>query len=169
MRRIVFTVVASGVLALAVPSIALARHHSRHHHHSHAKIRHEHFGATSTPVAPTPTTTTPGAVTPSTVSIASFTNGILTIKLADGSTVSGAVTTRTELECQAAASGEIQTDDHGSGGGGDNGSGGGGDEGADNGDGQQCTTAALMPGVAVGEAELSVSSAGSVWDKVELP
>jgi hypothetical protein len=35
-------------------------------------------------------------------------------------------------------------------------------------EGEHCTTGALVPGAVVREAELSVSSAGSVWQKVEL-
>lgn len=31
-----------------------------------------------------------------------------------------------------------------------------------------CTTASLTPGTAVHEADLKVSGAGSVWEKVEL-
>jgi hypothetical protein len=42
-----------------------------------------------------------------------------------------------------------------------------GQEGADD-DEQACTTAALVPGAVVGEAELSLGSAGAVWDHVDL-
>jgi hypothetical protein len=31
-----------------------------------------------------------------------------------------------------------------------------------------CTTAALTPGAVVEEANLSISSAGSVWNKIEM-
>jgi hypothetical protein len=45
----------------------------------------------------------------------------------------------------------------------------GGGQGDDNGQGEQmCSTAALMPGTAVSEAELKLTSAGAVWDEVEL-
>ena len=42
----------------------------------------------------------------------------------------------------------------------------GDDDGQD--EAEHCTTAALVPGAVVREAELSVSSAGAVWEKVEL-
>jgi hypothetical protein len=211
MRRIIITAVTSA--ALAVPGIALAshqgeqqqrddhgvhhkRHHARHHHHAHLVT----FGAsassapaggsgTTTPTAPTPASDeTAGA-------IASFGNGVLTITLKDGSTVSGKVTSFTEIECRsamaAAASHGDQGDDNDQGDdrgrdgqsnsgpsngaqddgpthdeGDDNGQ----DEGDDNGqdESEHCSTAALVPGAIVHEAELSVNSTGSVWRKVEL-
>ncbi|HWF50344.1 MAG TPA: hypothetical protein VG294_06825 [Solirubrobacteraceae bacterium] len=165
MRRILFTMLAAGVIAAAVPTLAFARHHhsTHHRHHSHARVRHERFGSTST----TPGTTT----SPSAGTVASFTNGLLTIKLTDGTLVSGMVTADTEIECQASAPAQMQSDEHGGGdgtsGSGDNGDG-SGDQGDDQGDGQQCTTSALAMNAVVQEAELSISSAGAVWSKVEL-
>jgi endo-1,4-beta-xylanase len=140
--------------------------------------------------------------------VTSFDNGVLTITLNDGSTVSGAVTNDTELECTAPSSstqgdegndngdngqnsgddnsgddngGQNSGDDNGSGGGdnptasgddGDNGSAQSGDDDGGNDDqgdgGQMCSTSSLTPGASVAEANLEVTSAGAVWQKVEL-
>ena len=152
------------------------------------------FGA-----AMTPTTTTgkpaagslqtapasPSGETAGTVT--SFTGGVLTITLTDGSTVSGKVTEGTEINCQSAtpaSSGddEAGSDDSGSDDSGtssttarvsshDSGSG-DGEDGQDDSQGtegqQSCTTAALVPGAVVREAELSVSASGAVWHQVDL-
>jgi hypothetical protein len=225
MKRIFLTAVASSALALALgaPGAALAHdgeqhqgehqlgeHHHHHHHARDARTqrrhhRHAHFmrfgpqpaGAPAPPAAPmAPANETAGTV-------ASFTNGVLTIKLIDGSMVAGKVTEGTRIECRSAASNAITADDHGenrgedgadnSGPGGNSGPGnaGRGDEGQDNdrqdndaqdndrqdNDGrdddandeaEHCTTAALVPGAVVREAELRVSSSGAVWQEVEL-
>ncbi|MDQ6805499.1 MAG: hypothetical protein M3065_11160 [Actinomycetota bacterium] len=188
MRRILFTVLASSVLCVTAPSLASARnHHGSHHHRSHSRIRHEHFGASSSAPVTTPapggTVTTPPITTPTAGTVASFTNGVLTINLTAGGTVSGMVTASTELECSTMNPTTMQTDDHG--GGGDNSgpgnsnSGGSGDNGDDNGvnqgddnddqgQAQQCAITALTPGAVVLEADLAISSAGSIWNKVEL-
>jgi len=85
--------------------------------------------------------------------VVSFTGGVLTIQLNDGSTVSGTVTNDTEIECAASGqSGEDQssgTEDQGD-------------------SGSSCSTADLTPGKAVHAAELRISSTGKTWDKVEL-
>ncbi len=127
--------------------------------------------------------TTPAARSDETAgTVASFTNGMLTITLTDGSTVSGKVTDGTELECRSATPSAITADNHDQGRGDDNGVDGedqhGGSQGPggrdDNGDennndqAEHCTSAALVAGAVVREAELSVSSAGAVWEKVEL-
>jgi hypothetical protein len=194
MRRIFLTAVASSLLALAVPGAAAAHHHKGRHsrstsshrrHHRHARIvRFGTLAATTTPSSPA----APSATPPSPAgTVASFTGGVLTITLPDKSTVSGKVTEQTELECQSAppiasasshdggdggdrqgSSGQPGSQQEGQGGGGD-------DQGEDQGDDegeegalQSCTTAALVPGAVVREAELSISSAGAVWHKVEL-
>jgi hypothetical protein len=114
--------------------------------------------------------------------VGSFSGGVLTITLNDGSTVSGRVTDSTELECQAPEPQSVQTDatssDGGDNGGGDNGNGGGdngdpsgdnGDQGGDQGDNEQtCSSSALASRIVVQAAELDVSSAGAVWQQVEL-
>jgi hypothetical protein len=178
MRRLFFTVVASvAVLALG-SAVAVARSHNRAHHHHrshhrHARVHHHRFGTDS---ATAPSTASAGTVT-------SFTGGVLTITLSDGTTVvSGKVTDATELDCETGTPGTPSVfggDSHDSGGlsGGD-GDDTNGDNNGDNnnsgvdenggGDEQACTTAALTPGAVVREAELSVSSAGAIWQKVEL-
>jgi hypothetical protein len=175
----------SAAVAIAAPSVALATHHKHHHarhHHSartHHGVRHQRFGKSVQ--GQTSSAQQAGTVT-------SFTNGILTITLNDGSTVSGAVTTQTELECTAPQQqnqGDNDGDDNGAaltnarndhGGGSSSGSGddngGGSGSGDDNGgsdDGNQmCSTASLTPGTPVAEANLEISSTGASWDKVEL-
>jgi hypothetical protein len=170
LRRILFTLAASVLIAAVMPAAALAHsggHHRRHHarHQHHVRVRHQRFGDVSAPV----TADNAGTVT-------SFDGTTLTIQLDSGSTVSGAVTPDTAIECQGADVGHdvaFHKDDHGGGpGGGDNGGNGGqggnGDNGGANNDMNNCTAADLTPGAVVHEAELRVSSAGATWDKVEL-
>jgi hypothetical protein len=164
MRRILFTLVVSGALFALAPASALARQHHKSHHRSahHARIKRERWGSSDTQQQSSSSSSDQNA---GTVAAPGFMNGVLTITLNDGTTVSGKVTDATQLECQAAEPTTMQTDEHG----GDNSSGDHGDNGDEQGDGQQsCTTAALTTGTVVREAELSVSSAGAVWDKVEL-
>jgi hypothetical protein len=204
MRRTIITAVA--LTALAVPGTAVASHQSVHqagtgHHGVQHKRHHRHahlvrFGiAASTqaasPTGPTssPSPTAPVAPTGDTAgTVASFTNGTLTITLNDGSTVSGKVTEGTEIECHSAMASAAsdgqggqgdQGDENGNEGQSGSGSGDGhqgdisGHDGGDDGEAQQeeaghCTSAALVTRAVVREAELRVSSAGAVWEKVEL-
>ena len=92
MRRTTITLSAALMLLAFAPASALARHHHRRHH-GHARI--EHFGRDVTS-APTTSSSADNAGT-----VQSFSNGVLKIMLSDGSTVSGAVTNDTELECMA--------------------------------------------------------------------
>jgi hypothetical protein len=196
MRRVFFTVVASSALALAVTGVAAAQHGKRHHsqrasshkrHHRHAHI--VRFGTLATTSAPSSSTSSRATPSSPAGTVASFTGGVLTITLADKSTVSGKVTDQTELECQSPAP-TASASSHDGGDDGDRhdsststssqqaGSQSGDDEqgedqGEDQGDDDQgerqsCTTAALETGAVVQEAELSISSAGAVWHKVEL-
>lgn len=140
-----------------------ARHHERRHHERrhHHKVRHERIGSDPAGSAEEGTAGT----------IASFTGGVLTITLNDRSTVSGQVTADARIECEAAEPGEMQRDDNGGDGGDRGGQGDQGDRGddrGDQGDEQQCSTDALKSGTAVQEAELKISSAGAVWDEMEL-
>jgi hypothetical protein len=203
MRRIIVTAVA--LTALALPGAAVASHerehqgrvedhgvhqHKRHHRHAHL-VR---FGNTSGTRAAPPTSATPpapaGSPDDTAGTIASFTGGTLTIKLDDGSTVSGKVSERTEIECSSAMAAAArdgngdQGDDRGNDGQSNSGPGNGrhgdasgrddndndanDDNDNDNDQVEHCTTAALVAGAVVREAELRVSSAGSVWEKVEL-
>ena len=190
MRRMILAAATSSLVLALVPAGAMARQHSHHkRHHArhqvrhHKRVIHRRFGDVNNP-ATTPTTGTPSSDAVGTVD--SFTNGTLTIKLNNGSTVSGTVTNDTEIECEASSS-TVMTDTHRDGGGGDNGGSGSGDNGGQNsgddhgdqgdqGDDndqddqaqQACTTANLTPGASVRGAELKISSAGAVWDKVDL-
>jgi hypothetical protein len=171
MRRLALTAsVAIVALTMVAPS-ALARHHDRHHHkrhHRHARI--ERFGqdVTSTPASADNAGT-----------VKSFENGVLTLTLGDGSTVSGAVTSDTELECAAqeedqtmhadgdTSGGDNQGDDQGE----DENGAQNDDQGEDQNDDEaqnNCSTANLTSGTIVDEAELRISGAGSVWEKLEL-
>lgn len=132
MRRIVMAIASALALALAVPGMALAahRHHhghtGRHHKSRHAKgarlIRfapaEEGKGGTTSSGSSTSTqssTTTEGSTEPETVgTISSFENEVLTIKLSDGSLVSGKVTEDTRIVCISSTPSQPD-DDEGSG------------------------------------------------------
>jgi hypothetical protein len=173
MKRItIIASLAASLLAIAlVPALASAeRHHSHHHHHRGSQSRLEHFG-TSNPAAPAGEDA--GTIT-------SFTGGVLVIKLSDGSSVTGKVTTATELKCESASPAiTARAADHGDGG--DHGSGGevgddnGQDVGDDNGtDGSDDNSAAgcqmsdLSPGAMVRHAELRVGSGSATFSEVEI-
>ena len=113
MKRIVTTAMALSMLTLAAPGMASA-HGDRHHHRAHhagAPARHARhvrllaIGATTTPQrhderllhdAGKSDLPTAGTVT-------SYTNGLLTITLNDGTTViSGQVNENTEIGCRPA-------------------------------------------------------------------
>jgi hypothetical protein len=119
--------------------------------------------------------------------VASFTGGVLTIKLAKGGTLSGLVTPDTEIECDgpATASSASGDDDHGDGDhqdgdhqdgdhqdgdhrGGVQGNDDDGDD--DHGDDDQssCDATALTVGRTVAEAELKAANGQAVFEKVEL-
>lgn len=162
MKRFIFILMSSAVLIAAAPATSLARsHHKKHRSHHHKRVTHKSFGSDPTPGG--------GGSEANAGTIDSFTNGTLTIRLADGHTlVSGQVTSGTELECEMPETMIMETGNHdggGSSGGGDHGSG-GGDDGTEA--EHNCPTTALTPGTVVKEAELRVSSAGAVWEKVEL-
>jgi hypothetical protein len=185
-KKVLFTALVSAALLALGPASSLARdHHSRSHHHrvQHARAHIRHFGTRDVT-----TSGTPGAISSGSAgTVASFTDGVLTLRLNDGSQVSGKVTGATELECSAGMM-DIRTEDGGPGG--DR----GGDQGGDHGDGRNggdrdggdrnrgddnggdadeggapsCTMSALAHGAVVQDAELKVSSAGAIWDNVEL-
>jgi hypothetical protein len=121
--------------------------------------------------------------------VKSFKENVLIITLTDGTEVSGKVTEQTEIHCTPATPATGGDDDEAGSGEGDHGSstdaqpnegshgdahaassgddGEDGQVGSDNGQ-QTCTTTALVSGAMVREAELSLSSAGAVWDRVVL-
>jgi hypothetical protein len=191
MKRILLVAVSSSALALGAPAVASAHHHGKHHRSKHhgARVRVLDFRA-SAPATPA----TPGSpATPATPSnesvgtVKSFKEGVLVITLTSGTEVSGKVTEQTEIHCAPTtpASGGDDGEDESGSGEGDHGSssaaqsnGSQGDaHAASNGDDQEdgqdegqqsCTTAALTPGAMVREAELSLTSTGAVWDRVDL-
>jgi hypothetical protein len=157
----------------SAPAVADHGHASRHHVRHHFRRHDERFG----PAPTAPSTSDAGTVM-------SLTNGVLTIKLNDGSTVSGMVTNNTEIECRAigddraldggpgpsGGGGNDADNDGGNNGdngdnGGDNGNGDNGDRGNDN---ANCAMGALAVGAVVRDAELSVSNAGSFFTRVDL-
>jgi hypothetical protein len=175
MRRILFTVMASAALCVAAPTVALARggHHHKRHHHS--RVRHEKFFAHRH--ASDSTGSPAGSAQPTAGTVTSFANNVLTITLANGSTVSGTVTNDTEISCEnpAQQTGDNDGDDNGSdeqgdavfqrsdgGGGGDQGD---DDQGEDNGNDQMCTPAV---GMSVQQAELTINGNGAFWNEVDL-
>jgi hypothetical protein len=197
MRRLLFTALTSAALLVGGSATALAQSHAGHHHHSshshRSAVRTERWGTTTvrstdqSSSSPAPANAAAPASTPHPAgTVASFSGGVLIVRLNDGSMVSGLVTDATELACQAAATnatphgegGDDQgeespgNDGHDGGDGADEGQGGPGG-GHDGGGDEQataplCSTGALTPGAVVGEAELRISSAGAVWVKLEL-
>jgi hypothetical protein len=194
MKRMLLAAATSSMLALAAPSLASAAHHAKCHgrsHHACSHVRHAHHARVLNFGAPlsstTPSGTTPTAPTGETAgTVTSFEGGVLTITLNDKSTVSGKVTEETEIRCQSATPSTEGSDDEENGE--DSSSGDGedssthvgsglsshgdelssGGDGEDGGQAQSCTSAALVPGAVVREAELSIGSAGSVWDHIDL-
>ena len=175
MRRVLFTVAATVLMAGAVPASALAHHHHhKHHARAHHRARFERFGDTSQP--------TSASSSDNAGKVQSFQNGVLTIVLNDGSTVSGKVTEDTEIECMAPEQSQ-STHEDGDRGGDDNASGDdrGDDQGEDQGDNDQgedqneneneannCSTSRLTPNAVVHEASLRIGGSGAIWQKVEL-
>jgi hypothetical protein len=204
MKRMLLAALATSMLALFAPAIAAAQH--GHHHRGHARTHKGHaktsrvvlFGSASA-LTPSATPTTP-IVKPEPEkagTIESFKEGppkegVLTIKLTDGSLVSGKVTEQTQIHCPTPPPEPSDNDDDQ--GGGDEEGGNEGDEhgaspasgsfGSQHGDvmahsacdqraseaGNQrsCTTASLVKGAVVLAAELKLTPAGPVWEQVVL-
>lgn len=180
MRRILLLAAGALALALAVPGAASAHHGRGHHHrhHHHAKAHHarlEHFNAPANTDPSNPSAPADAG------RVASFANGVLTITLADGSTVSGKVTSDTEINCmgpnaQASRDGGGDQGDQGDQSQGDQG--GSGDQGDDNGSGDDqgdqqsqaptCDTTSLTAGTPVHEAILKIGSNGAEFKLVLL-
>jgi hypothetical protein len=198
MKRMLLPLLASSLLAVFAPAVASAHRGHHHHKRHARSARLLNFGAAVVPLPPggappeqaTPTNQAAGTVV-------SYTGGVLAIKLTDNSTVAGKVTEETELRCQPATPPTEPGDDDGGdserGSEGDeqhgqsapsqfasqhgdffahsaDSQGGGDDEGDESGDQSQesCTTAALVPNTVVLEAELKLSSAGAVWEKLDI-
>jgi hypothetical protein len=95
--------------------------------------------------------------------------GVLTIKLADDSTISGKVDSTTEIECRTAGAEGDRHDRQGADDGQADDQGDQGDDQGDHGDDNgNCTTADLTAGTAVHEAELNGSGDQAVFEKVKL-
>jgi hypothetical protein len=188
MRRSLLT--ATGItaaLALAVPGAALAHDGNGHHHHHHrarghahhAKFRFVHVGPTTSTPAPAPATP-PAPESAGTV--ASYTGGVLTLTLKDGSTVGGKVTRETRIRCVKATIPPPGTgdrdpgDDHGDMGRHDDHGPGGwrhGDDGDDDGAPASepeppCDSSSLVAGAAVRAAELRIGPGGTEFESVWL-
>ena len=176
MRRSLLTTMGTMAFALAVPSIAMAHHGHHHHHHRlrakehHAKFRLEHIGDTGTHGAPAGTQPSKPE---SAGTVASYVNGVLTLTLGDGSTVSGKVTGNTRIGCIQAvttppAGTEVKPSDqdrkdhrHGWG------------EGDDQDKSQStpeppCDTSLLVPGAILRAAELRIGIGGNEFNGVWL-
>lgn len=161
MRRSLIAAAAACALVVLAPASALAHGQRGHHRRGHAR-HFKMFGDQGT-----------GAQSSSAGTVQSFTGGVLTIALTNGSTVSGTVTDGTRLICPAAEPAGQQGSGWQShdGSGGDNG--GAGNGGDDQGQGdddqaQSCSTTNLTSGAVVQAAELSLSGAGAVWKAVVL-
>lgn len=123
MRRMLLTAMGATALALATPAAALAnhRHHHHKHHARHARASFLHLGpaaagappssssAPTPPPKPTTSTTTPTAEE-NAGTVKSYTGGVLTVTLGDGSTVAGKVTASTRFECVSTTAAQPQAD-----------------------------------------------------------
>lgn len=179
---------ALGVAALlAIPVVSAARqgaddgpNHERNHEANHEQGHHHRHGHHRSVVG--------------TISSFDADSGVLTIDLRNGKSVSGLVDASTKIKCEGAddngvhrqrhggeraRSGEAEPgDDHGGrgeaepgddhGGGDSSGPGSSGSGHDDNGRGANCTTAALVAGAAVQEADLEVEHGVRHFDEVEL-
>lgn len=196
MRRGLLTAVGVMALVLAVPGAALAHGRGHHHHKAkahHARFRIVHIGTTATtPTTTTPTTTPPPPENAGTV--ASYTGGVLTLTLNDGSTVSGKVTNDTRIDCVKATptppvggppSDEGPGDDNGQGDDqsrgdmsqsgqgkdewqGDHGSGGDDEEDVQGTPEPPCDSSALVTGAIVRFAELRIGPGGTEFESILL-
>lgn len=109
MKRIILIAsTAATFLAVALaPAVASADGHHHHHHRHHHRGAHLRLRSSATDGPTVPTSDNAGTIT-------SFTGGVLTIKLTDGSSVTGKVTTATELKCETApVSSMARVADHG--------------------------------------------------------
>ena len=181
----------AGLLALALGAVALLalsgvatakdRGGDDHGHHGHHGRHHHHFREIEQA---------------GTISSFDQATGRLTIALTGGETVSGLVTAETRIRCEGTDDRRADRRDHGGGddnGGrgnepGDDNGGHGNEPGDDNGgnsgpgsggpitEGESpeagetpsCTTAALVPGAFVGEAELRLGTGTATFEEVEL-
>ncbi len=172
------------IAVMALPGLATAnsRHHHRGRHARHLSV----WVSETVPNQPTTPGNTPTTGQDNAGTIASFDGTTLTITLNDGSTLAGQVTSSTEIECaqsttqqgsndgqqgdsgdqgQSGNSSGDQSDGQDQSGGSQDQSGGDQSEGDDSG---SCTTAALVPGAIVHEAELEIGPNGAVFHSIHL-
>jgi hypothetical protein len=146
MKRTLLAVLSCATLLAAMPALASAHgvggdHGSRsatRHHRRHHGRRHHHRSPGTTGSAGTAGTVT------------SFTGGVLTITLTNGTAVAGQVTDETEIRCPAVAHSASRPDNDG-------------DRGA-----TACQTALQTTGTPVVAADIAFTSAGAVWRHIEL-
>jgi hypothetical protein len=197
MRRYLFAPLLLLALAATIPAVALARsgdrldRHDRgrdrfelrhRHHRRHHRVEHFREHAAE-----------PGQAAADAGTVKSFQAGVLTIALADGSTVSGRVNRDTEVQCEAMDD-HFTREDGGSGPSGNSGDDRGdrgdqaddrndandndanddnGNDANDNDDnndnpGQTCAMALRTPGTHVRDATLTLTGSGAVWNRVDL-
>jgi len=165
MRRILLLAIGALALAIAAPSVASAhgRHHGHHHHKHKAKhARVEHFGgnnASADPAGPA------GPGDAGTVASYDQTTGLLTLTLADGSTVSGKVTADTTIGCVASGAPTATASHHGDWGDDDQGD---DHDGGRCGGTSACDASDLVTGAVVHEAVLKLGSNGAEFKLVLL-
>jgi hypothetical protein len=202
-QRIVLLVVTAVAALIITPGAALAHHHRHGHdarrhgvHARHARLLHLGSAVSQTTTAPDGSTRNPGSPQGTNTqtgqgtagTVASFENGVLTIRLNDGSIVSGKVTEQTRISCLAAGASQSGDDDQGAGDdqpgqqSGEQGNPDGAqfqhdqqdavissEDSGDNEDNMQsCDTSALKAGAVVQEAELLIGGSGSIWRDVEI-
>lgn len=184
MKRILLAGLASLSVGVVLPTMSAAspdrahdhgsgaeRHHGRERQRGDRRrehrqrdvqrheVRHQHFGDTAT-----------GSVG----TVQSLENGVLTIALADGSTVTGAVTPDTRIACEATGDNDFVSHDRGPRGGDDGNHGDRGDDNSnDNGDrgddnSPQCAALLQQAGTPVIDAELNIFRGAASWEEVEL-
>jgi hypothetical protein len=142
----------AGLLALALGAVALlalsgvatAKDRGGDDHGHHGRHHHNHFREIEQA---------------GTISSFDQATGRLTIALTGGETVSGLVTDETRIRCEGTDDRRADRRDHG--GGDDN-------ESPEAGETPSCTTAALVPGAFVGEAELRLGTGTATFEEVEL-
>jgi len=142
------TKLSAALAALAVaaaPAVASAHGAGDGGHHHHRGKHHRHHGHRV-------------EVRELAGTVASFDGTTLTITTRAGHTVSGTVTGKTILDCKTATTARAAR--HG----------GGDDPGGDHdaGDDETCAAGAIVAGVGVREAKLSLTGSGETWKKVEL-
>ena len=174
MRRALTMLIASSLLALALPAAASAHNARAHHHH---RRHHRAHTVVFSPAAAPSNTPSPAAEGEPAGTIASYEGGVLTITLVDGSTVSGKVTEATFITCGCpghdGSPGGWQGGYYGHGQG-DYQPGPGpqqyqhGYRDADFQESSSCGVSSLVAGAKVKQAELSIGSAGAVWKLVDL-